>query len=116
MMFSKLDGLCFRTLHTGHPSDSWCNFADIATVIEGQLHVAGSRQLPYGGQDVNQHLRNILQKRGVPEIDNTALSRLKESCMRLVVDGAPRKVSGTLHRRTGLTFLHTSEPRQSVKC
>ena len=66
--------------------------ADIGTVIEGQLHVAGSRQLPYGGQDVNQHLRRMLQKRGVPEIENAALSQLKESCARLAVDGASNEV------------------------
>ena len=58
-------------------------YADIATVIEGQQYLPGSRQLPYGGQDVTAMLGDMLAKRGARVPDEGGLTRLKELAARL---------------------------------
>ena len=66
--------------------------ADIATVIEGQQYLPGSRQLPYGGQDVTRLLGDMLGKRGVRVPDEGGLTQLKELAARLPITGEEHEV------------------------
>lgn len=69
--------------------------ADISTVSEGALHVAGALQLPYGGRDVDQVLRRMLAKRGVEGLDDAAIHLLKDSGARLVTEAPGDQVGAS---------------------
>lgn len=66
-------------------------FVDIGTVIEGQLHVAGTKQLPFGGQDADRVLSQLLEERGI-RLAGSEVTRLKEACARLTSDDADDEV------------------------
>ncbi|KAK9820164.1 hypothetical protein WJX72_006966 [[Myrmecia] bisecta] len=61
---------------------------DIASVSEGQLHVAGARRLEFGGIDLTQHLADLLKQRGITVDDPASLQWLKEQCIRVAENAA----------------------------
>jgi actin-related protein len=60
--------------------------ADIVPVIEGQVYYPAARRLSYGGEDVTEYLRRLLQQQedtAFREAPTSELHRLKEECIRI---------------------------------
>ena len=60
--------------------------ADIAPVIEGQVYYPAARRLSYGGEDVTEYLRRLLQQQqdtAFREAPRSELQGLKEECIRV---------------------------------
>ncbi|KAK9908828.1 hypothetical protein WJX75_003441 [Coccomyxa subellipsoidea] len=59
---------------------------DIVPVIEGQVYYPAARRLSYGGEDVTEYLRRLLQQQedtAFREAPTSELHRLKEECIRI---------------------------------
>jgi len=60
--------------------------ADIAPVVEGQIYYPAARRLNYGGQDVTEYLRRLLQQQkdtAFRELPTADLQHLKEQCLQV---------------------------------
>ena len=73
----------------------------MGTVIEGQLHVAGSIRLEHGGSDVAALLRTLLQSRGKAPPPSPALHRFLDGVARLPDPEAEGKARVSHGRRFG---------------
>ncbi len=55
---------------------------DVSTVVDGQLCQSSVRRLPYGGQDLTEHMARLMEQRGV-QLKGGSAEALKEMCMQV---------------------------------